>query len=80
MVNILKGVAKPLPYLIFGPPGTGKTVTVIESILQIVRMIPGCRVLVAAPSNSAADLIALRLIGKVGLKCNHSSVFEVFYI
>lgn len=80
MVNILKGVAKPLPYVIFGPPGTGKTVTVIESILQIVRMIPGCRVLVAAPSNSAADLIALRLIGKVGLKCNHPSVFEVFYI
>ncbi|XP_060535428.1 probable RNA helicase armi isoform X2 [Cylas formicarius] len=68
VINILKGVARPLPYIIFGPPGTGKTVTVIESILQLIRFVPEARLLVTAPSNSAADLIALRLIDSGILK------------
>lgn len=37
--------------------GTGKTVTVVESILQILQQIPSSRVLACTPSNSAADLI-----------------------
>ncbi|XP_059581888.1 RNA helicase Mov10l1 isoform X1 [Alligator mississippiensis] len=59
--RILSGECRPTPYVLFGPPGTGKTVTIIEAILQIYYTLPGSRILVCAPSNSATDLICLRL-------------------
>ncbi|KAI0293936.1 P-loop containing nucleoside triphosphate hydrolase protein [Russula brevipes] len=49
------------PFIIFGPPGTGKTVTIVEAIKQILRRNSDAHVLACAPSNSAADVIALRL-------------------
>jgi helicase MOV-10 len=42
-------------------PGTGKTVTIVETIKQILRGNSDAHVLACAPSNSAADVIALRL-------------------
>ncbi|XP_060044802.1 RNA helicase Mov10l1 [Erinaceus europaeus] len=59
--RILSGDCRPLPYILFGPPGTGKTVTIIEAVLQVHSALPDSRVLVCAPSNSAADLVCLRL-------------------
>ena len=48
--------------IIHGPPGTGKTTTLIEAIYQIT--LKGQKVLVAAPSNTAVDNIASGLIAK----------------
>ncbi|XP_075784114.1 RNA helicase Mov10l1 isoform X2 [Pelodiscus sinensis] len=59
--RILSGECRPAPYVLFGPPGTGKTVTIIETILQVHYTLPDSRILVCAPSNSATDLICLRL-------------------
>jgi ATP-dependent RNA/DNA helicase IGHMBP2 len=46
--------------IVHGPPGTGKTTTLIEAIIQLVRK--GEKVLVSAPSNTAVDHIAKGLI------------------
>ena len=51
-----------VPYLVFGPPGTGKTMVMIESVLQALTHVHEPRLLVCAPSNAAADVIAKRLV------------------
>ncbi|XP_024893645.1 putative helicase MOV-10 isoform X1 [Temnothorax curvispinosus] len=60
--KILNKTAYPAPYIIFGPPGTGKTVTLVETICQIVRHFPTKNILVCTSSNAAADEITKRLI------------------
>ncbi|RPD55542.1 P-loop containing nucleoside triphosphate hydrolase protein [Lentinus tigrinus ALCF2SS1-7] len=50
------------PFVVFGPPGTGKTMTIVEAIQQIIYRDPKARVLACAPSNSAADILAQRLL------------------
>ncbi|XP_062918238.1 DNA-binding protein SMUBP-2 isoform X1 [Mobula hypostoma] len=46
--------------IIHGPPGTGKTTTVVEIILQAVKQ--GLKVLCCAPSNVAVDNLVERLV------------------
>jgi len=57
--NIVNGSHS--PYIVFGPPGTGKTNTVVECVLQLWKNRPECCILIATPSNNAADLIVDRL-------------------
>ncbi|CAE6373749.1 unnamed protein product [Rhizoctonia solani] len=57
------------PFIVFGPPGTGKTVTIVECISQLLND-ENVRVLACAPSNSASDLLAQRLIYLRGLQTN----------
>ncbi|XP_057401942.1 helicase MOV-10 isoform X2 [Balaenoptera acutorostrata] len=61
MKHIVMGTTRPAPYIIFGPPGTGKTVTLVESIKQVVKHLPKAHILACAPSNSGADLLCQRL-------------------
>ncbi|XP_067448390.1 putative helicase mov-10-B.2 [Thunnus thynnus] len=63
--HIVAGSSKPAPYLVFGPPGTGKTVTLVEAIKQIEKTQTSCHILACAPSNSAADLLCKKILDHV---------------
>ncbi|KAM5180413.1 helicase MOV-10 [Mantella aurantiaca] len=66
--QIVSGISRPAPYLLFGPPGTGKTVTLVEAIKQVLKNIPNSHVLASAPSNSASDLLCQRLMNHLDKK------------
>lgn len=64
--------------IIHGPPGTGKTTTVVEVIRQAVAR--GERVLACAPSNTAVDNLLERLVnsGEPAVRLGHPArVLEV---
>ncbi len=64
--------------IIHGPPGTGKTTTVVEIIRQAVAN--GERVLACAPSNTAVDNLLERLVaaGEPAIRLGHPArVLEV---
>lgn len=48
-------------YALNGPPGTGKTVTLVETALQIFHRMPASRLLLCAPQNYSADLLVSAL-------------------
>lgn len=48
-------------FLLQGPPGTGKTTTLAEIILQILKVKPDSRILVASQSNVAVNHILWRV-------------------
>ncbi|XP_055536928.1 putative helicase MOV-10 [Wyeomyia smithii] len=62
IVSILNETAKPAPYILFGPPGTGKTSTLVESVAQIWKLKPNVFVLVTASSNFACNELTERLL------------------
>uniref|UniRef100_A0A7G3AED1 Putative dna helicase n=1 Tax=Lutzomyia longipalpis TaxID=7200 RepID=A0A7G3AED1_LUTLO len=62
VIHIVQKSSFPSPYILMGPPGTGKTTTLVEAIYQILMRSPNDRILVAATSNYACDVIAIRLL------------------
>ncbi|NXA75521.1 SDE3 helicase, partial [Thryothorus ludovicianus] len=65
VTHIVTGLSRPAPYIIFGPPGTGKTVTMVEAIKQVWTCFKDARILACAPSNSATDLLCQCLINDI---------------
>ena len=63
--------------IIHGPPGTGKTTTVVELILEAVKR--GQKVLACAPSNTAVDNLLHRLIaaGAKAVRLGHPARVDV---
>ncbi|XP_057340632.1 putative helicase mov-10-B.1 [Microplitis mediator] len=66
IINIVNKTSYPASYVLFGPPGTGKTSTVVEAICQIMKKNPSTKILICTPSNAAADEIAERLLKNLG--------------
>lgn len=64
--HIVNRSSFPSPYIVFGPPGTGKTSTLVEAVAQIVKLQPSAKILVTVNSNSACDEIGERLLNYVG--------------
>lgn len=64
------------PFILFGPPGTGKTTTLVESIRYLRIQDEKTRFLVCTPSNAAADHFTLALIdaGFIDVKEIHRSM------
>ncbi|XP_012151887.1 putative helicase mov-10-B.1 [Megachile rotundata] len=62
VMNILNNSAYPAPFILFGPPGTGKTATLVEAICQIRKQYKTKNILVCTSSNAAADEITKRLL------------------
>ena len=67
--------------IVHGPPGTGKTTTLVEAIIQLIQA--GEKVLVSAPGNAAVDHIAKGLIDQ-GVRIlrvgNTSKVNEAIFL
>jgi primosomal protein N' len=55
--NVVNRSSFPSPYVIFGPPGTGKTTAMVEAIAQIVKLKPRAHILVTTRSNTTCDHI-----------------------
>ncbi|GIQ85762.1 hypothetical protein KIPB_007488, partial [Kipferlia bialata] len=58
IIHSANTTADDYPYLIFGPPGTGKTTTVVALAAYLLNRDDDARVLLCAPSNTAADVLA----------------------
>lgn len=76
-VELILGCIGGAPYVIYGPPGTGKTMTIIEAILQLYTTRKNAKILVCAPSNSAADHILEKLLGEKAVKVQNREILRL---
>ncbi|KAI7729924.1 hypothetical protein M8C21_001227 [Ambrosia artemisiifolia] len=76
-VEMILGCKGGPPYVVHGPPGTGKTVTLTEAILQLYRNQRNSVILVCAPSNSAADHLLAKLVLENAVKIRKEDVLRL---
>ncbi|KAF8668399.1 hypothetical protein HU200_052206 [Digitaria exilis] len=56
---------RPSAQLIWGPPGTGKTKTVLVMLYRLLQLMPSLRILVCAPTNTAVLQLAFHLVSLI---------------
>lgn len=76
-IEMILGCKGAPPYVIHGPPGTGKTMTIVEAILQLYRTRKNTRILVCTPSNSAADHILEKLLNEKAVVIKENELFRL---
>ncbi|RDY10645.1 putative RNA helicase SDE3, partial [Mucuna pruriens] len=76
-IKMILGCKGAPPYMIHGPPGTGKTRTIVEAILQLYKYNKNSRILVCAPSNSAADYILEKLLAQEDVDIRENEIFRL---
>ncbi|XP_077247751.1 P-loop containing nucleoside triphosphate hydrolases superfamily protein isoform X2 [Tasmannia lanceolata] len=76
-VEMILGCKGAPPYIIHGPPGTGKTITLVEAILQLYMERKSARILVCAASNSSADHVLNKLIDKDVARVKGNEIFRL---
>ena len=59
--TVVKELYGPVPFIVSGPPGTGKTKTLVELALQLLIKQADAHLLICAPSDPAADTLVKRL-------------------
>ncbi|KAI3752033.1 hypothetical protein L2E82_23135 [Cichorium intybus] len=76
-VEMILGCRGGPPYIIHGPPGTGKSVTLTEAILQLYKTRRNTQILVCAPSNNAADHILERIVEENGVQIRKGDLLRL---
>lgn len=61
-LSACRGAVNNREFVIWGPPGTGKTTCLVATIVGLLRGGQDAKILVCAPTNFAADLICEKLI------------------
>lgn len=79
VLNVLVGEHRPVPYLVSGPPGTGKTSTLIEYVHQVMKHLPDAKILICTPSNTAANVILGMMIKSQWYKASEVVIRMVSY-
>ncbi|KAK3042186.1 hypothetical protein RJ639_001306 [Escallonia herrerae] len=76
-VEMILGCKGGPPYVIHGPPGTGKTVTMVEAVLQLYSTRSNARILVCTPSNSAADHLLEKLLSEKAVNVEKKDILRL---
>lgn len=62
VAHIIEGSGRAVPYVVTGPPRSGKTCTLIESALQLLTLRPGTKVLLVGSNDESADDMMKNLV------------------